>query len=151
VVLNGSVSGATYVQNELQNGTIVDLNVSFERALAPGTGISTTVSATRQTARDPGYATTAGAAALLGWHELKGATLFASVGLRRIEGDARLFPFITTRRDWLLSARAGATLRQLAISNFAPLLRLSFERSTSTVAIYEYRRLAGEIGVVRAF
>lgn len=151
LVVSGSASRANYIQNELQNGAIYDLNVSLERAFDARTGGNLTVSGTRQTALDPGYATAAGGASVLAWHEIAGATLFASAGLRRTEGDARLFLFPERRREWLVTARAGATLRQWSVAGFAPIVRLAFEQNKSTVGIYDYQRFASEIGIVRAF
>jgi hypothetical protein len=71
--------------------------------------------------------------------------------VRRTEGDARLFLFPDRRREWLVQASAGATLRQLSWKGFAPLVRATFERNASSVGLYDYRRFAGEIGIVRAF
>ncbi|MFN3946323.1 MAG: surface lipoprotein assembly modifier [Allosphingosinicella sp.] len=151
IVVSGSAGKADYLQNDLQDGAIYDLNVAVERALDARSGGSLTLSATRQTARDPGYATAGGGATLTGWRELGGTTLFASAGLRRTEGDARLFLFPERRKEWLFTARAGATLRQFRVDGFAPTVRVTYERNASTVGIYDYKRLATEFGIVRAF
>lgn len=151
MITSGSVSRARYMQNDLQDGEIYNLEFSVERALDVRSGLSLTLSATRQTARDPGYATTAGGVSVLGWREIGRTTVFASGGLRRTEGDERLFLFPERRREWLLSARAGATLRQFTFKGFAPVVRVVYERNSSSVGIYDYRRLAGEVGIVRAF
>jgi tetratricopeptide (TPR) repeat protein len=151
LVATASVSHATYARNDLQDGMIYDLGVSIERALSTRAGLSVALSGTRQTARDPGYATAAGGVTLTGWREAGHTTLFASAGLRRTEGDAALFLFGTRRQEWLVSARAGATLRGLAYRGFAPFARLSYERNASTVGLYDYRRIATEIGITRAF
>lgn len=151
LVASGSANRARYLRNGSQSGAIFDVNLSIERAFDARTGANLTISATRQTARDAGYATIAGGASLLGWREVAGASLFASLSARRTEGDARLFLFPERRREWLLNARAGATLRRLAVAGVAPLVRVSYERNRSSVGIYDYRRISGEIGVVRAF
>jgi hypothetical protein len=78
-------------------------------------------------------------------------TLYLSGGVRRTEGDARLFLFTDRRREWLYQASAGATFRRVTFHGLAPTVRLTFERNVSTVGIYDYRRLAAEIGVTRAF
>lgn len=151
LVAMASVSHVTYARNGLQDGMIYDLGVSFERALSQRAGLSVTLSGTRQTARDPGYATAAGGLTLTGWREAGHTTLFASAGLRRTETDAALFLFGTRRQKWLLNARAGATLRGLAYRGFAPYVRLAYEQNRSTVGLYDYRRIATEIGISRAF
>lgn len=151
LVANGSISRARYLRNAAQDGKIFDLGLTAEHVFKPTWGGSLTLSATRQSARDPGYATTSGGVVALAWHELGAATVFASVGGRRTVGDARLFLFPDARREWLLNARIGATLRQLAFKGFAPLVRLGYERNSSTVPIYAYRRVVGEVGLARSF
>lgn len=146
-----SVARARYQLNPLQSGGLFDGSLAVERALTPQSGIGIALGVTRQSARDPGYATWAGSAGLSGWYDIARSTLFASIAVRRIEGDARLFLFPKRRREWLTHVSAGATFRSLTIAGFAPLLRASYERNVSSVALYEYQRLAGEVGITRAF
>ena len=77
--------------------------------------------------------------------------MFGSINARRLEADARLFPFTDRRKEWYLGAQAGATFRQLTVAGFAPVFRATFERNWSSVGIYDYRRLGVEIGINRAF
>lgn len=151
IVTSGSISRARYMANDLQDGEIYNLDFSLERAFDMRSGANLTLSATRQTARDPGYATVSGGISLLAWREMGQTTVFASALVRHTLGDERLFLLPEKRREWLISARAGATLRQFSVHGFAPVVRINYERNTSTVGIYDYRRLAGEIGIVRAF
>lgn len=151
LIVSGSASKATYRQNDLQDGAIGDLNVSVERALSAKSGGSIGVSFTRQTARDAGYATTAGGVSALGWRELGHTTVFISAGLRRTEGDAALFLFGDRRREWLMTARAGATFRQIKVGAFSPYLRVGYERNDSSLQLYQYSRTTTEIGITRAF
>jgi hypothetical protein len=62
-----------------------------------------------------------------------------------------LFLFPERRREWLYQASGGATFRTLTVHGFAPLVRLTYERNYSTVGLYDYRRLAADIGIARAF
>lgn len=151
LVTSGSASKARYEKNALQDGAIYDLSLSYERALSAATGMSLATAVTRQTANDPGYATWAGGITIAGWRETRWGTIYASGGARRTEGDERLFLFPERRREWLLTARAGMTMRAVSWAGFAPTVRVSFEDNDSTVGIYDYRRVAAEIGVVRAF
>lgn len=151
IVTSGSISRARYMANNLQDGEIYNLDFSLERAFDMRSGANLTLSATRQTARDPGYATVSGGISLLAWREMGQTTVFASALVRHTLGDERLFLFPEKRREWLISARAGATLRQFSVHGFAPVARINYERNTSTVGIYDYRRLAGEVGIVRSF
>ena len=88
---------------------------------------------------------------LLGWHEFGRTTVYATAGVRRLEGDARLFLFPERRKDWNLSLGAGATFRRLQLHGFAPVVRLDWERNQSTVGIYDFTRKAATIGLTRAF
>jgi tetratricopeptide (TPR) repeat protein len=151
LIIAGSLNFTRYLRNDLQSGTLFDLNLSVEHALDPRTAIGMTASATRQAAKDPGYATTAGGLSVFVARELGRATLSATIGLRRTEGDARLFLFPAPRREWLVQAQAAGVFRQLAWHGFAPMVRLRYERNSSTVGLYEYRRLSTELGIARAF
>ena len=146
-----TVARADYKTNDLQDGWLFDVSASYERAFDARSGGALTASLSRQQARDPGYATAGGGASLLYWREFGEVTLFGSTGLRRLEADERLFLFPERRREWLFSAGAGGTFRQLAIAGFAPVVRLSFERNRSTIGIYDYRRVAVDFGIARAF
>jgi hypothetical protein len=140
-----------YRTNRLQEGDLFDLSISAEHALNSRSGIGGSAGGTRQTARDPGYATVAGYLSIFGWRDLGRATLFASAGLRRTEGDARLLLFRDRRREWLYQASLGATFRNLTYRGFAPLVRLRYERNVSTIELYDYRRVAADFGITRAF
>ncbi|MBB3858810.1 hypothetical protein GGQ88_000050 [Novosphingobium hassiacum] len=78
-------------------------------------------------------------------------TLFTSLTARRLSADAPFFLFVEPRREWLVRGVVGGTFRQATIAGFAPVVRLIAERNSSTVALFEYRRLAAEIGITKAF
>lgn len=148
---SATIADTRYRGNPLQNGLLLNGAVSYERAFSPRAGGSIALSATRQTANDPGFATASGAVNLLGWRDVGRTTLYASAGLRRLEGDARLFLFPERRRDWNVSLGIGGTFRRLQVRGFAPIVRLEWERNRSSVGIYDYARTAATIGITRAF
>ncbi len=151
LITSYSVSAARYDVNPLQDGYIHDLSAAYERALDVRSGVSFSASITRQGAADPGYASWAGGMTLGGWRETRWGTAFASAGLRHTEGDERLFLFPDKRREWLATGRLGMTFRALTAYGFAPTVRVTLERNNSTVGIYDYRRVAADIGVSRSF
>ena len=151
VDVQASAARARYDLNPLQTGGLFAASASYERALTPSSGVSFTVDGARETARDAGYATWSGGGTALAWRDLGRATVFASLSGHRLESDARLFLFTDRRREWLITAAAGATVRRLTWNGFAPLVRISYERNFSTVALYDYRRVATSFGVTRAF
>ena len=146
-----SYGRAHYIRNSLQDGDLFGLTASVERALSARTGIGVSLSGLRQTARDPGYSTAAGGITLLGWRDMGKVTLFANATARRLESDARLFPFTDRRKEWFLRGAVGATFRQIEVAGFSPVLRMGYERNISTVGIYDYRRLSVDVGITRAF
>lgn len=151
LLVHGGASRADYLRNDLQDGAIYDLSVGIERALTERSGVGLTITGYRQTARDPGYANVSFGAKTVAWQELGQVTLVASSEVHRLEGDARLFLFADPRREWLLRSSGAATFRQATVAGFAPVARLILERNQSTVGLYDYRRIAVEFGVTRAF
>ncbi|UYY79080.1 surface lipoprotein assembly modifier [Sphingomonas sp. R1] len=148
---SATIADTRYRGNRLQDGLLLNGAIAYERAFSARAGGSLTLSATRQTANDPGYATAGGGASLLGWREFGRTTVYATIGLRRLEGDARLFLFPQRRKEWNVSLGLGGTFRRLQIHGFAPIVRLDWERNRSTVGIYDYVRKAATIGLTRAF
>ena len=55
------------------------------------------------------------------------------------------------RRDRTLAGRIAVSNRHVELFGFMPEITLRHERRHSNLALYEYRRTAGEIGVVRSF
>lgn len=148
--LSGSAGRAHYHRSRLQNGALYSLSVGYDRTVSAHAGVSATALATRQTAADPGYATWSATGTVLGWRELGRTTAFASIGLRRLEGDAALFGS-APRREWLVQGQIGATFRGLGVAGFAPVVRLNYERNVSTVDVYDYSRVSADIGITRSF
>ena len=151
ITVSASASRSRYSTNSLQDGGLFNLGVTVEHAMGARSGAGASASVTRQTAQDPGYATLSEGATLFGWREAGKTTLFVSAGLHRLDGDARLFLFVDRRREWLYQLSASATLRQLTLWGFAPLVRVGWERNASTVGLYDYHRVSADFGVTRAF
>ncbi len=114
-------------------------------------GGSVTLFAGRQDARDAGYATSSGGAALLLWRDLGRATLYASATYRHLGSDARLSLYREARSDDFVKLGGGVSWRRLSLLGLAPVLRAAYERNRSTIGLYDYRRIAVDIGVVSAF
>lgn len=153
---SAAIARTSYSRNSLQDGSLYSLGVSLERALGARSGVGLTISGARQTARDRAYSTASGGLTLVGWRDLGKTTLFANSTVRRLESDAALMfgnvpLFGDRRKEWLLGATAGATLRQIQVAGFSPVLRAGYERNFSSVGIYDYRRVNVDIGITRAF
>jgi tetratricopeptide (TPR) repeat protein len=137
--------------NDLQDGRRYAGRLALERALSPTTGIGLNLSLSRDALKDPAYSTTGWNAALTGWREMGRMTFTLQAQIGRLHADEALALFPERRSDRFSSLSVGATLRQLQFRGFAPLLRLSVERNSSTIAFYDYSRTRTEIGIVRAF
>jgi outer membrane protein len=146
-----AIGRSRYKLNNLQNGTLYNASLSYERAFNARSGGSVTVSGQRQTATDAGYATASGGLGLLYWREIGKVTVFATADARRLEADARLLLFPKRRQETYGRVSLGATFRQIQISGFSPLLRASYERNNSSIGLYDYDRKAIEVGISRAF
>lgn len=152
-LMTGNVSVSTFdnKSNDLQDGTIYAASAGYERAFSSRFGAGITLGGVRQALNDPGYATTSGALSAFAFRELSRTTLVASLGYSHLEADVRLFLFPRRRIDERYTASLAATFRQVQYMGFAPILRLEYERNDSSVGLYDYKRIAGSIGITRAF
>lgn len=149
--LSGSVIVNDNRRNDLQDGTRVSFRAGTDFALGPRSGLGSSLNAVRNGARDPGYANvTVGADAYL-YREIGSTTLVLDLGYSRLEADERLLLFNARRVDDRLSTSLSGTLRTFKLGNFAPLLKIEYEKNLSTVGIYEYKRVAAEVGITAAF
>ena len=137
--------------NRLRDANRLALTAGIDRAFSARFGGGVRLSGQRLAARDPGYSTASGGANAYLFRELGQTTAVVSLGYQHLEADTRLFLYPRRRIDERLDASLSATLRSLRVGSFAPILRVRYERNWSTVEIYDYRRLAGEIGVTAAF
>lgn len=149
--LAASAARQRFKTNPGQNGELYQLSGNYEIALSARNGIGLGASMTRQTAVDSGFASWTGGASIVAHQEIAQATVFSSINVRRLEGDAPLFLFNSPRREWLLRSVIGATIRRAKFQGFAPVIRLVAERNHSTVGLFDYSRVALELGVSRAF
>lgn len=137
--------------NDLRDAERASLAVSLDHALKPTRGVGLRIDGARSFAEDPGYATATAGVTAYGYEEIGSVTAVARLGYQRIEADERLFLYPERRVDNRLEASLSATLRSLQFATFAPQMKVTYERSFSTVGIYDYSRLATEVGLVAAF
>lgn len=138
-------------RNDLQDAWNYTLSVGLDRAFTARSGGGLQVYGVREVARDPGYSTASGGTGAYLFREFGKTTAVLSLGYSHLEADERLFIYPRRRIDNRVSASLAGTFRALRIGAFAPLARIKWERNTSTIELYDYRRFAGEIGIVSAF
>lgn len=149
--VDGGLGHVNNRRNALQDGNALSLAVGVDRALSERSGAGLQLSTVRTSARDPGYADVTGGINGYGYRELGKATIVLAVGYSRLRADARLFIYPQRRVDDRVFVNASVSWRRLQYHGLAPFTRLRAERNRSTVGIYDFKRLAGEVGITSAF
>ena len=147
----GAVGAINNQLNDLQDGRSYAFSMSYERAVSARAGVGVTVLAERQDLRDNGYSTKSGQLSIFGYREIAAATVTASLAYMRLEADKRLFLYPSRRKENLYRASIAATFRKLTVASFAPLIRVTVERNSSSLGLFDYGRVRTEVGVARAF
>lgn len=139
------------LQNDLRDAEVYSLAFGLDKAFSAKFGGGVRVSGNLNEARDPGYATaSAGADAYL-FRELGETTLVLNAGYDHLEADKRLFLYPRRRVDDRIELGLSGTFRSLRFGAFAPLASVRFEDNQSTIEIYDYQRVAVELGITAAF
>jgi outer membrane protein len=149
--LDAGVNLRDNLLNPLDEGWGYSGAATVDRAFSATFGGGVQLSHGRLKARSPAYATTLNGASIYAYKELGRTTLVASAGYTRLEADAALALFPRKRIDHRVSTSIAATLRSATIWGLAPLVRLRWDRNSSTVELYDYSRRAVELGVTTAF
>ena len=138
-------------RNDLQDSIVWSLSAGLDRAFSARFGGGVQLYGARDAARDPGYATASGGFGAYLFRELGRTTAVLSLGYSHLEADERLALFPQRRVDDRFSASLSATFRQVRIGSIAPLARVKWERNKSTIELYDYNRVAAELGITTAF
>ncbi|EGD57379.1 hypothetical protein Y88_3688 [Novosphingobium nitrogenifigens DSM 19370] len=138
-------------RNALETGSAWGGTAGLDRAFSARFGGGLSLFGNRQDTRDPGYATTSFGFSPYVFREIGRATVTATLSYSHLAADARIALFNDRRRDQAYGLNLAATLRQIRIGSLSPLLRLRLERNASTVQLYDYKRVAGEVGIASAF
>lgn len=149
--LEGGGSHVANRRNALQSGWVWSLSAGYDRAVTARSGGGLQAYASRTDARDPGYSDVTAGASLYAFREFGRTTAVVSAGWSHLEGDARLLLYPRRRIDDHFTSSASITWRALQVKGIAPFTRVRWERNRSTVGIYDFSRVAGEIGLTSAF
>jgi len=141
-----------YARREDTDAWNIEANLSANRAISASTVGFAYTSLRRSIANEPGYSHWSGRIGIgalkeIGWGLRPQLTLEAG----RQVNDERLGVFGATRRDWSLQASASIYKRDWNIAGLAPSLKLSYNRTYSTIALYDQERLRAEFGLTKAF
>jgi hypothetical protein len=149
--VDGGVARVNNKRNDLQDAVVWSLSAGLDRAFSARFGGGMQLYGTREAARDPGYATASGGVGAYLFREFGQTTAVLSLGYSHLEADERLALFPQRRIDDRFSASLSATFRQVRIGSIAPLARIKWERNKSTIELYNYNRIAAEVGITTAF
>ena len=149
--VDGSAVRSDDKLNDLRDADRFALAVGVDRAFSARFGGGLRVTGQREAAKDPGYSSASVGANGYLFRELGQTTVVLSGGYSRLVADKRLFLYPERRVDDRLTVGMSGTFRALKVGGFAPILRVHYERNFSTLEIYDYRRLAADVGVTAAF
>lgn len=152
-VLRGAIA-AYHVDNhanDLEDGAHIFVTAGGELGLGPRSGVGLSSTVIRRDLRDGGYSNWGIYPTIYGWREAGRLTVSASVTAGHLWADDRLLIYPRKRTDDYLRIGVSGVLRRFTFAGFAPSLQFMFERNRSTVAVYDYRRRAAEIGFSRVF
>jgi hypothetical protein len=151
VRLYGSVVRSDDKLNDLRDATNYALAADLDRAFSARFGGGLRVTGQREAARDPGYSTASGGVSGYLYREIGQTTLAVNGGYSHLEADKRLFLYPKRRVDDRLTLSASGTFRALKVHGFAPIVSVQYERNFSTVELYDYRRIAANVGITAAY
>lgn len=149
--VEGGITHTANHRNALQTGDVYSLSGGLDRAFSSRFGGGFQVFANRNKARDAGWSDVTAGMSAYAFREIGRTTAVISASYSRLEADDRLFLYRHRRADERVAISASTTWRALQWKGLAPLTRLRWERNRSSVEIYDYRRLAAEIGITAAF
>ncbi|GAA3998824.1 surface lipoprotein assembly modifier [Sphingomonas humi] len=138
-------------RNEALDSTSYGASAAVEKALSPRLYARATTNVTRVASVT---------APLSSWSLGGGLTLIRQLGpftatmggeIRHLRGDEPFFVFGRARRDTFLQGSLGVIARPLAVSGFAPVVRVTHSRNQSKIELYDYTRSRIEFGVTRDF
>ena len=149
--LDASLGQVTYRFNRLQNGKALSLAAGLDRAFTPRFGGGLQLVGNRQSAADPGYATASIGANGYLFREMGKTTLSLAASYSHLAADERLQIFPRQRIDNFYALSLAGNFRGFRLGSLAPLARIRYERNQSTVGLYDFNRLSGELGITTAF
>lgn len=137
--------------NALRTANRYSAAASVDKAFSARFGGGASLSGYREVARDPGYSLASGGLNAYLFREVGQTTLVLNAGYDHLEADERLFLYPRRRVDDRFELGLTGTFRALRVGSLAPLASVRLERNSSTVGLYDFRRVAVELGVTAAF
>ena len=150
IEFDGSVVRQAIHHNAFLDGTRYAASATWDRMLSEGTTLRLNLRGAILDARSrPESLHQAGGEAILA-RDLGWGHAFGDVSYTKTHGLEDIALFGKTRDDDRVDLSAGFVARRRG-SGFAPLARLSYTRSWSNIALYDYSRVRLDLGLTRDF
>lgn len=146
-----TVLQSDYALAPVQDGVLADLNIAYDRALSPRFSIRVGARATRQDAKLDFVSTKSGGIDLLASRAFGKQLAFIQASGFRLHADGSDPLFGVTREDTRFDLTAGLILRRFTWRGLAPLVRVIYSNSDSTIPIYDFKRTRVEFALSREF
>jgi tetratricopeptide (TPR) repeat protein len=143
--------GSNYRTAPVQDGTLTDLSIAYDRAFSPRFSTRVAVRLTRQDARADYLSTRSGGIDLLASRAFGKQLAYLQLSGFRLGADERDPLFGVVRRDTRLDVTGGLILRRFTWRGLAPLVRVIHSRSDSTIPIFDFKRTRVEFALSREF
>lgn len=151
VEAEATVLASNYPRVWVQDGTLFDLNIAYDRAFSPRFSIRVGARATRQDAREDYLSTKSGGIDLLASRAFGKQLAYVQLSGFRLVADEGDPLFGVTRRDRRVDLTGGVVLRRFTWQGLAPLVRVTHTRSDSSIPIYDFKRTRFEFALSREF
>lgn len=152
LTLNASAIDYSYTsQRASQSGMVYTYGAAFDRALTPSLAIRSSVSYARTGAADASYASRNYTADLALSQDFGRLTIYAHGAFTKVRGDADFLIFGVKRDDRIYEGDGAVQFRHVHFLGMSPQVKVTYLRSDSSVPLYQYRRLRGELGLTSLF
>jgi tetratricopeptide (TPR) repeat protein len=146
-----TILGSNYRTAPVQDGTLADLNIAYDRAFSPRFSTRIGLRLTRQDARADYLSTKSGGIDLLASRAFGKQLAFVQLSSFRLVADERDPLFGATRKDTRFDLTGGLVLRRFTWRGLSPLVRVIHSRSDSTIPIFDFKRTRVEFALSREF
>jgi tetratricopeptide (TPR) repeat protein len=136
--------------NDVLDGTRYAAVLTYDRALTEDTTARFNLRGAILDAAAKSESLHQGAAEAILAHDLGFANIFGNLAYTKTHGQGVLALFGETRDDDRIDVGAGLVARR-AFHGFAPVVRVTYARSWSNIALYDYSRARLDLGVTRGF
>lgn len=152
VSLNVSAIRYDYeIQRANQSGWVQSANVAIDRAVTASLAVRASVSYARVGAKDPSFASRNVSIDAAMSRDLGRFTLYARGAFTKMRGDSAFLFFPDRRDDRIYEANGAVQFRGLHFLGLSPQIKMTYQKSDSSIPIFQFNRIRGEVGLTSLF